>query len=180
MTSTSQVLEKSIVVFSRNYLPVSRINIKRAVVLLLTGRAEPLDLLPGPVWKVCSPSIVIEVPPQIRLTHRGTERMWKIPPVNRREVFRRDHGSCQYCGTTRHLTLDHVVPLSKGGPHSWTNVVTACEACNQRKGDRTPEQAGMILKNQPKPPIHPTVAFSEQFWREHQEKQAQLMAEPAV
>jgi 5-methylcytosine-specific restriction endonuclease McrA len=86
--------------------------------------------------------------------------------VNRREVFKRDHHQCQYCDSTHRLTLDHVIPLSKGGSHSWDNVVTACEPCNQRKGDRTPEQSGLTLRSKPKAPIHPTVAFAEHFWRD--------------
>jgi 5-methylcytosine-specific restriction endonuclease McrA len=160
------VLQQSVVVFSKNYLPMARINIKRAVTLLITGRAKPLDLLPGKVWEIHSPSIVLRVPDQIQLTFASGERTWKAPPVNRREVLRRDHHSCQYCGSTRHLTLDHIIPLSKGGKHSWDNVVAACERCNQTKGDRTPEQAGMPLHTKPKPPVHPSVAFAEQFWKE--------------
>ncbi|MEN9209290.1 MAG: HNH endonuclease, partial [Thermostichus sp. DG02_2_bins_29] len=61
--------------------------------------------------------------------------------------------------------------LSKGGSHSWDNVVTACERCNQRKGNRTPEEANMPLLSRPRAPIHPTVAFAEQFWREHQNRE---------
>ncbi len=159
------VLQQSVVVFSRNYLPMTRINIKRAVTLLLTGRAEPMDFATGNGWEVRSPSVVLYVPDQIRLTFTSGERTWKVPPVNRREVLRRDHHACQYCGSTRHLTLDHVLPVSKGGKHSWDNVVTACERCNQTKGDRTPEQANMSLRAKPRAPIHPSVAFAEQFWR---------------
>lgn len=160
------VLQQSVVVFSRNYLPMSRINIKRAVALLVTGRAEPLEFATGRLWEVRSPSVVLQVPEQIRLTFASGERTWKVPPVNRREVLRRDHHSCQYCGCTRRLTLDHVLPLSKGGKHAWNNVVAACEQCNQRKGDRTPDQAGMPLRNKPKAPAHPSVFFAETFWRQ--------------
>ena len=166
MTSATEVLSKSVVVFSQNYLPMSRVNIKRAIILLVTGKAEPLDFVSEPGWRVQSPSVVIEVPEHIRLTLAGAERHWKVPPVNRREVLRRDHHSCQYCGNPKHLTLDHVIPRSKGGPHTWDNVVAACEKCNSRKGDRTPLQAGMTLRTQPKAPMHPTVAFAEKFWSE--------------
>jgi 5-methylcytosine-specific restriction endonuclease McrA len=154
-------------VFSKNYLPVSRVNIKRAIALLVTGKAEPLDFS-GKGYSVHSPSIVLLVPEQIRLTMADTERVWKVPPVNRREVLRRDKHACQYCGSTKKLTLDHVIPRSKGGKHSWDNVVIACEPCNSRKGDRTPHQAGMTLRTTPKAPMHPAVAFAEQFWREQQ------------
>jgi 5-methylcytosine-specific restriction endonuclease McrA len=166
--SATEVLKQSVVVFSKNYLPVSRVNIKRAIVLLVTGKAEPLDLTSTKGYKVYSPSLVLLVPEHIRLTITDTERVWRVPPVNRKEVLRRDKHACQYCGSTKHLTLDHVLPRSKGGKHTWDNVVIACERCNSRKGDRTPQQAGMILRTKPKAPIHPAVAFAEQFWRDVQ------------
>lgn len=170
MTSITDVLKQSVVVFSQNYLPISRINVKRAIVLLVTDKAEPLeftDNLAG--WHVRAPSVVLWVPEHIRLKMAGIERIWKVPPVNRREVLRRDNHACQYCGSRKQLTLDHVVPRSKGGTHTWDNVVAACSGCNSRKGDRIPQDAGMKLKTQPKAPIHPAVAFAEQFWREYQE-----------
>ncbi|MBW4577381.1 MAG: HNH endonuclease [Aphanothece sp. CMT-3BRIN-NPC111] len=169
MTCATEVLAHSVVVFSKNYLPVSRVNIKRAIVLLVTGKAEPLDFTSTIGIPVRSPSQVLYVPAHIRLTMMGKERIWKIPPVNRREVLKRDRHTCQYCGSTKQLTLDHVIPRSKGGKHTWDNVVIACERCNSRKGDRTPVQAGMLLRTQPSSPAHPAVAFAEQFWREHTE-----------
>jgi 5-methylcytosine-specific restriction endonuclease McrA len=166
--SPTEVLAQSVVVFSTNYLPMSRVNIKRAIMLLVTGKAEPLSFDQTAGWQIRSAKHVFYVPKQIRLTFSSNERLWKVPPVNRREVLRRDRHSCQYCGSTRNLTLDHVIPRSKGGKHSWDNVVTACERCNSKKGDRTPEQAAMPLLRQPKAPIHPAVAFAEQFWHEQQ------------
>ncbi len=166
MSIGTDVLRQSVVVFSKNYLPMSRINIKRAVALLVDGKAEPLDFTSSQGWLVRSPSIVVRVPEQIRLTFTSNERVWKIPPVNRREVLRRDGHACQYCGSTKRLTLDHVIPRAQGGPHTWDNVVTACDRCNSRKGDRTPLQAGMPLRSKPKAPIHPAVAFAEEFWQE--------------
>ncbi len=162
------VLQNSVVVFSKNYLPMSRINIKRAVALLITGQAEPLDEASPKSWEVRSPSVVLQVPQHIRLTIGNTERLWKVPPVNRREVLRRDGHTCQYCGSTKNLTLDHVLPRSRGGSHTWDNVVTACELCNSTKSDRTPQEAKMTLRTKPKAPIHPAVAFAEQFWKEQQ------------
>ena len=112
--------------------------------LLVTGQAESVDFGTTKQWEVRSPSIVLQVPEHIRLKFGNPERHWKVPPVNRREVLKRDKHTCQYCGSTKHLTLDHVIPRSKGGQHTWDNVVTACE--------------------KPKAPIHPAVAFAEQFW----------------
>jgi len=172
VTSATQVLEHCVVVFSRNSLPMSRINIKRAIALLVMGKAEALDLS-SKTWLVKSPNLVIAVLEYIRLTIASTERIWKVTPVNRREVLKRDRHSCQYCGSNNRLTLDHVIPLSKGGQHRWDNVVTACEQCNQRKRDRTPFEAGMPLSTKPKAPIHPTIAFAENFWHSDRISQSQ-------
>jgi 5-methylcytosine-specific restriction endonuclease McrA len=71
---------------------------------------------------------------------------------SRRNVAKRDHYTCQYCGAQpggEAITIDHVVPRSQGGTSSWTNCVAACEDCNARKGDRTPDQAGMKLRHRP-------------------------------
>ena len=165
MTSITDILNKSVVVFSKNYLPIGRVNIKRAIALrsnialLVTGKAEPLDFSTDDMGDTCiavrSPSLVMQVPTQIRLTFTGNERIWKVPPVNRREVLRRDRHQCQYCGSHKNLTLDRVIPRSKGGSHTWDNVVIACNSCNSRKGDRTPQQAGMPLLTKPRAPIHP-------------------------
>ncbi|OUL22744.1 HNH endonuclease [Nostoc sp. RF31YmG] len=164
MTIAMQVLEQSVVVFSQNYLPLCRVNIKRAIVLLVTNKAEPLSLSTEAGWKIHSPSLILEVPKHIRLKIASGERTWKVPPVNRREVLRRDHHSCQYCGSKKSLTLDHVIPRSQGGPHTWNNVVIACEKCNSYKGNRTPSEAGMHLRTKPKAPAHPAITFAEQFW----------------
>lgn len=168
VSSKLEILNQSIVVFSQNYLPISRVNIRRAICLLITGKAEPLESATGIMFEVRSPNQILAVPAHIRLKINSAERIWKMPPVNRREVLRRDKHQCQYCGSVKQLTLDHVIPRSKGGKHSWDNVVIACEPCNSRKGDRTPQQAGMVLKTAPKAPMHPAIAFAEQFWREQQ------------
>lgn len=162
------ILQNQVVVFSKNYLPLARINIKRAVVLLVTGQAESLDFNCAQQWEVRSPSVVLQIPEHIRLTSGNPERHWKVPPVSRREVFRRDNHTCQYCCSTKHLTLDHVIPRSKGGTHAWDNVVTACFRCNSTKGDRLLHETGMVLKTKPKAPIHPATAFAEKFWKEQQ------------
>ncbi len=104
------VLRQSVIVFSQNYLPVSRINIKRAIALLVTGRAEPLELMSQQTWQVVSPRLVLQVPEHIRLTLTKSERFWRVPPVARREILRRDNHICQYCGNTKKLTIDHVIP----------------------------------------------------------------------
>lgn len=167
MMSASHVLKQSVIVFSKNYLPINQITIKRAIILLVTGKAEPLDFGETKNIPVHSPTVVFLVPQRIRLKINHIEKSWRVPAVTRREVLRRDKHSCQYCGSNKQLTLDHVIPISKGGKHSWDNVVAACESCNNRKGDRVPQQAGMILRAKPKAPVHPLFVFAEEFWREH-------------
>ncbi|NEQ45305.1 MAG: HNH endonuclease [Leptolyngbya sp. SIOISBB] len=156
-----------VVVFSNNYLPLARIPLKRAIVLLVTERAESLELGTTQQWEVRSPNLVLQVSEHIRLVGGHRERHWKVPSVTRREVFRRDQHRCQYCGSRKQLTLDHVIPRSKGGPHSWDNVVTACAPCNNAKGDRLLPTTNLALKTKPKAPMHPVMAFAEQFWTEH-------------
>ncbi|MEX0448941.1 HNH endonuclease [Spiribacter sp. 221] len=79
------------------------------------------------------------------------------PPLNNATLFRRDDHICLYCGESRRvreLSRDHIKPISRGGVDAWTNVVTACKRCNNLKGDRTPEQAGMQLLAVPFAPTH--------------------------
>jgi 5-methylcytosine-specific restriction endonuclease McrA len=169
-SSASSVLNNSVVVFSTNYLPMARINIRRAITLLISGRAEPLDLQDTKlVWTLRSPSVAIEVPHHIRLRTTTAERLWKLPSVSRRELLRRDGHRCQYCGSARQLTIDHVIPRSKGGTHTWDNVAIACETCNHKKGDKYLSDTAMVLKTKPKAPMHPTVAFAEQFWQSREQ-----------
>lgn len=159
------VLQNSVVVFSKAYLPLARVHIKRAVVLLVTGQAETLDFGETQVWEVRSPSTTLQISEHIRLLNGNPERNWKLPPVNRRGVLKRDQHRCQYCRSVRKLTLDHILPRSRGGQHTWNNVVAACEQCNCTKSDRTPKEAGMTLLSQPKAPMHPAIAFADQFWK---------------
>ena len=185
LSRNKQTRSRPVILFSQNYLPMAEINLQRAAVLLVTDRAEPLRLSGDveKVWQmrysggVASPTSnrILDIPEHIRLLVGGSDRIWKTPPVNRREVLKRvgeaspqaNRHICQYCGIQKQLTLDHVIPKSWGGQHSWDNVVTACSPCNTSKGARSPELAKMKLARKPKAPMHPVVAFAEQFWKEH-------------
>ena len=93
-----------------------------------------------------------QLPSVLRLKAYVRPRQYGAVRFCRENVYIRDNFTCQYCGhrhAPRHLTLDHVVPASKKGPKSWTNVVTACRDCNQRKANRTPQTAGMPLLSEP-------------------------------
>lgn len=159
------IFTPSVVVFSPNYLPLNQISLKRAVTLLILQKAEPINFSDRiAIKEFRSQKTVIQVPPIIRL-YRSPERPWKIPPVSRKEILRRDENQCQYCGNRKQLTIDHVIPRSRGGKHTWNNVVAACATCNCRKGNKTPTEANMALFKDPVAPQHPTIAFARQFWQ---------------
>lgn len=81
--------------------------------------------------------------------------------LSRKNILRRDNHKCQYCGSSINLTIDHIIPKSRGGDDSWENLVTACVRCNNKKGDRTPEEANMKLRTIPKKPSH--ITFIKNF-----------------
>lgn len=152
-----------VLVLNQNFEPLNVCHLRRALVLVLGGRAEVLvqnhRLIHTVAWSMECPSVIrlrtlVRRPmPQVRLT--------------RREVFRRDGYICQYCGQhTNHPTLDHVVPRHRGGQHSWSNLVTACTRCNHRKGGRPLEEAGMRLLRPPRRPQASPYYFLE-GWLQH-------------
>ena len=107
-----------------------------------------------------TPTRAIRIPRVIQLVHYDRLPRREVR-FTRRNIFFRDRNRCQYCGKVfpqRRLNLDHVVPLSRGGASSWTNVVCACIECNSRKGSRTPDEAGMHLVRAPRKPAgHPVL-----------------------
>ncbi len=139
-------MNRTVLVLNQNYEPLNVCNVRRAIVLVFDGKAEVLETHPTTVH---SPSRSFPSPSVIRmvyLIHRPRPRV----KLTRREVFIRDHYTCQYCGRQAgDLTIDHVVPKSKGGEHTWENLVSACKACNHRKAGRTPQEARMHLAREP-------------------------------
>lgn len=138
-----------VAVLSRDYEPLTFCNIERAIALLYLQKAEIIKATGRVIRSINS---AMQVPAVIRLLYRTARR--HIPPVrySRRNVQARDQWACQYCGSQSNLTIDHVMPLSRGGRSTWENVVTACRSCNGRKGSRTPDEAGMPLRKPPKRP----------------------------
>jgi len=141
-----------VLVLNQNYEPMSICNTKKAVLLLFLGKAELVEPLDGKVFRSVSRSF--PYPSIVRLS-------WyvRVPYsqaiLSRKNIFRRDNYKCQYCGSSaKPLTLDHLVPRAKGGGESWENLVAACVDCNNKKGDRSPAEAGMKLLTKPKKPSH--------------------------
>ncbi len=140
------MVNSPVLVLNQNYEPLNISRVRRAVVLLLRGKAEALENGSGVLH---TPSDSIPMPSVIRLVYL-VKRPRPEKKLTRLEVFRRDEYKCQYCGReTKELTLDHVIPRHKGGRHIWENVVSACIPCNNRKAGRTPKEAGMKLILQP-------------------------------
>jgi len=146
--SVSQVL-----VLNASYEPLNITTWKRAMVMVLMGKAEGLE---HDRRRQLRPDL--HQPTVIRL-RQFVRVPYRQMPLNRRNVFQRDNHLCQYCGSgSDPLSIDHVVPRSRGGPDVWENVTTACLACNVRKGNRTPREAGMPLRQEPRRPLS-TLSF---------------------
>jgi 5-methylcytosine-specific restriction endonuclease McrA len=143
------MINTPVLVLNRGYEPVNVCLTRRAVVLVLGGKAEIVENSRGEIHSI---SRVYEIPSVIRLD-KMVHRPRCQRKLNKGEIFSRDQYICQYCGKkTKELTLDHVIPRKNGGEHTWENVVSACSSCNRRKGGRTPEEAGMKLLRRPRIP----------------------------
>ena len=130
------------------YEPLCVVSTRRAIVLVLAAKAEPVDSAQDIVH---AEMISLAVPVVARLT-----RYVRVPypaqvPLSRRAVFTRDGQTCVYCGSSA-TSIDHVVPRSRGGTHTWDNVVAACRRCNHTKADRSLAELGWVLPHPPRTP----------------------------
>ena len=141
-----------VLVLNASYEPLNITTWRRAVVMVLKGKAEGLEH--DPDRRIREDTLL---PTVIRLRH-FVRVPYKQLPLTRRNLFHRDGHRCQYCGASaEQLSVDHVVPRSRGGLDTWENVTTACLPCNVRKGNRTPREAAMPLL---RPPHRPLGSFS--------------------
>jgi len=144
-------LNRNVLVLNQNYEPISICNVRKAIVLIYLGKAEIVERLDAEVKSVRSS---IPFPSVVRL-QIYIYRPFTPVVLSRKNVLRRDHHTCQYCGkTTAPLTVDHIIPRHLGGKHTWENLVCACVRCNNAKGNRTPEQAELQLLKKPTKPSH--------------------------
>lgn len=148
-----------VLVLNQNYEPLNVCNVRRALVLVLRGKAEVLESAQAVFH---SANNVFRLPSVIRLFHMIKRPRPKVR-LTRREIFARDGWACAYCGRPTHdLTLDHVIPRHRGGAHSWDNLVSACKSCNHRKAGRTPQEARMPLQ---RPTGAPRVSLYHAFFQ---------------
>lgn len=164
------VLERPTLVLNRSWLPIGVSTVARSLVKVWKESARIVDpdsyqlydwldwsALPVEVDELCIRTLSrrLRVPEVITLTHYDRQPR-NIVAFSRRNVFKRDLFTCQYCGRrpgSEDLTIDHVIPRSRGGKTTWDNCVLACIACNTRKANRTPDESRMPLKRKPKRPI---------------------------
>ena len=130
-------------VLNATFEPINVCTVRRAVVLLLKEKAEMIE---RSEWDLHSASANMSRPVVIRLvTYVQIPRDTHRRKITRRAVFARDDWTCQYCGSRSNLTVDHVVPRSKGGSSNWENIVASCAPCNRRKGNTMLRHSGMQL-----------------------------------
>lgn len=147
--SETHTVGQKVLVLNQDYSALSVAHVPRALSLLARGRAELLHIGVEPIR---TPSCSIDRPSVIRL-FEYIKRPRPRARFTRHQIFKRDGYQCQYCGKRpKELTVDHVIPLSRGGLDCWTNVASSCRACNQRKGARTPQEAHMTLLRTPSEP----------------------------
>jgi 5-methylcytosine-specific restriction endonuclease McrA len=144
------VVNRSVLMLNQNYEPLTVCSARRAVVLLFQGKAEMIETADG--VKIHTVTRAYPLPSVVRLwEYRSVP--YKQTMLTRKNILTRDGHRCQYCGSTRGpMTVDHVIPKTMGGGDTWENLVCACNKCNNKKSDSTPEQARMKLLRQPTRP----------------------------
>ena len=141
---------QQVLVLNASYEPLNVTTVRRAHVLVFKGKAEVIEELEHPLH---SATATFPWPHVIRLVTYVRVPRTVQRKISRRALFARDGWRCVYCGSSGgRLTLDHVVPRSRGGESVWENVVTSCAPCNLRKGDKLPHEASMELRSKPRAP----------------------------
>ncbi len=161
-------MNEPVLVLNANFQPINVTSTYRAINLVL---AEKATLVMNGRGVIHSVTHVFPLPSVIRL-NRMIKRPRPIVKLNRKEIFRRDNYTCQYCGRQfSNLTIDHVIPRHLGGETNWDNVVTACPRCNHLKGGMTPQQSGMYPRHNPKHPPETAIYLFGKHLQEYQEWQ---------
>ena len=140
-------------VLNASFEPLKVVDWQRAITLWVQGKVEILETHERETRAV---SFTFKLPSVVRLLYMVRLRRRPTVQFTRANIYARDEFTCQYCAKQfepEDLTFDHVVPVAQGGKRGWTNIVTACEPCNRKKADRTPEEAGLTLLRQPRRPL---------------------------
>lgn len=139
---------EKVLVLNSDFTPINIIDVYKGFVMVFEGKAEIVKAYENPlrgVDKIYDRPFIIRLLSYVRYTR------FKIKPTRRR-ILKRDGNACVYCGNKKNITLDHVLPRSRGGKNDWLNLVACCSGCNKFKNNRTPEEAGMVLRQKPYEP----------------------------
>ena len=159
-----KLLSRAVLVLNANYAPMMVCTAKRAICM---GYLDKVDILSSYNDKVHSPTKAFDLPSVIKIKDYVRYDNLSVD-LNRKNVIARDEYVCQYCGVSKiQLTIDHVIPKGKGGVDTWENLVAACKPCNQKKGDKMPDEAGMLPKRDPKRPNR--LHYFQKFVKEQQQ-----------
>jgi len=159
MSNTEKLIRRAVLVLNQTYEPLHICDVRRALVLIFEQKASMV--ISADHLQLHSVSASFAVPSIIRI-HRYVQVAHWEAVLNKANIFRRDNYTCQYCGAQNvPLTVDHITPKVRNGRDTWTNLVTACITCNNKKGDRTPEEADLVLHSKPIKPhkIHTLQRF---------------------
>jgi hypothetical protein len=155
----------NVLVLNSDYSPLNVTSLRKGFILVNKGKAEIIQKGEEDIITTIGNFVR---PVIIRLLNYIKFRPSQLK-VSRKRIFKRDKYTCQYCGNKKNLTLDHVMPRSRGGKNSWTNMVTCCSRCNSKKGNKTPEEANMRLITKPyEPYVFSSVLFDdvENIWED--------------
>lgn len=158
---------EKVLVLNADYTPINVTTVFRGYILVSKGKAEILKSAETPLN---TGKLTFMRPLIIRLYNYVKHRIHKLK-INRHRLYKRDNYECVYCGSKKNLTIDHILPKSRGGENSWLNLITCCSSCNRKKGDRTPEESNMKLRFKPyEPNIFSEIINSnvEGIWMEFQ------------
>lgn len=150
-----------VLLLNANYEPLNVCDMRRAMSLVLLGKAEVLENASSEIF---TPTGSFQAPSIVRMCYQVRRPLPGLR-LSRHSVLARDNYTCQYCNSRRDLTIDHVVPRWAGGPSTWDNLVTCCRKCNLKKADRTPQQANMKLRRRPKRPHYVPFLSLQKYMR---------------
>ncbi len=131
-----------VLVLNSDYTPLNVTSVRKGFVLVIKGKAEVLkqdaEKLSSSVKEFVKP-LIIRLLSYVKFKNRGVR-------LNRKRIYKRDNNQCVYCGSEKNLTIDHIIPRSRGGKNTWTNLITCCSSCNLKKANKTPEEANMKMR----------------------------------
>ena len=169
IANLNAIFSRRVLVLNQSYEPLTVCSPQRAMALIFLAKADLLESYRNKYIRTVNrkfalPS-VIKLQDYVKIPYRSVE-------ISKRNIIKRDNNTCQYCGSKLQLTIDHIIPKSRGGEDTWENLVAACIRCNNSKGNLTPKEANMKLKSTPRKPnyivfLKSTIGNVEQSWKQY-------------